>query len=487
MLKNIFIILFTFLLSIYTSAQSYFNKTYDLAFYGGATSVLPVDDGYLVLGNYPTANNRSFVLFKIDLYGDTLWTKHYGQPPVIYYTGLGKSLIKTSDGGYAFAGTYRDTANVGNYDALLVKFNVNGDTLWTKKIGGLQSDHGKDCLQTSDGEFMLIGTTYSYDIGMGDMYLIKTDNLGNLQWQKTYGGANYDSGISIDFTNDGGYILSGYTESFGQGIYIVKVDSIGNQQWQKVIITNQSFSGFIIQTDDGGYLMYSTRNNDGYFVKLDSLGNIIWERTYAGGMYANWFFCAYELSDGSFIAAGSITNASNAQFAWLMKISSNGDSLWSRIFDGPGNTNLFYSVRPTWDNGFVMAGFVSAPTQDFWVVKVDSNGCFGCDSALCTDTICNIDTIVGVKEKMTNSEAQITVYPNPFTNTVIIEYHLPENAVQAELIISDLTGRERRKYNVTNKPSLLVMYGYGLKQGMYIVQLKVNGAVIENVKLFYQE
>jgi len=196
---------------------------------------------------------------------------------------VGSSLIQTSDGGYAIAGT-TTSFGAGSEDVYLVKLDANGNLQWTKTIGGENEDLGSSLIQTSDGGYAIAGTTNSVGAGRGDVYLVKLDANGNLQWTKTIGGKNADGGSSIIQTSDGGYAIAGYTKSFGAGdwdFYVVKLDANGNLQWTKTIgAKNKNYSkSSLIQTSDGGYAIagytssFGAGETDVYVIKLDKNGN----------------------------------------------------------------------------------------------------------------------------------------------------------------------------------------------------------------------
>jgi hypothetical protein len=142
----------------------------------------------------------------------------------------GHSLIQTSDGGYAIAG-YTKSFGAGEADVYVVKLDAKGNLQWTKTIGGKAEDEGHSLIQTSDGGYAIAGHTKSFGAGEADVYVVKLDANGNLQWTKTIGGKGWDEGHSLIQTSDGGYAIAGYTESFGAGwkdVYVVKLDKNGN-------------------------------------------------------------------------------------------------------------------------------------------------------------------------------------------------------------------------------------------------------------------
>jgi len=194
----------------------------------------------------------------------------------------GKSLIQTSDGGYAIAGI-TISFGAGKADVYVVKLDTNGNLQWTKTIGGPKDDWGSSLIQSSDGGYAIAGTTGSFGAGKADVYVVKLDTNGNLQWTKTIGGPKDDWGSSLIQSSDGGYAIAGYTISFGAGgddVYVVKLDASGNLQWTKTIGgPKDDWGSSLIQSSDGGYAIagftysFGAGEKDVYVVKLDKNGN----------------------------------------------------------------------------------------------------------------------------------------------------------------------------------------------------------------------
>jgi hypothetical protein len=201
---------------------------------------------------------------------------------------MGNSLIQTSDGGYAIAGS-TTSFGAGEADVYLVKLDASGNLQWTKTIGGQNVDMGMSLIQTSDGGYAITGATTSFGAGKADVYVVKLDAHGNLQWTKTIGGPRGDWGFSLIQASDGGYAITGITSSdelaayFGPAeadVYVVKLDADGNLQWTKTIGGPEHDRGIsLIQTSDGGYAIAGATQSFGagewdiYVVKLDKNGD----------------------------------------------------------------------------------------------------------------------------------------------------------------------------------------------------------------------
>jgi hypothetical protein len=241
------------------------------------------DGGYIVAGYTESfgAGGSDIFLIKTDASGNIIWAKTYGG------TNLDDafSVQQTTDGGYIVAG-YTWSFGAGYSDIFLIKTDANGNVQWAKTYGGTNDDWAYSVQQTSDGGYIMAGTTWSFGAGWGDIFLIKTDANGNLQWAKTYGGGSYDYAYSVQQTFDGGYIVAGTTASFSAGnydIFLIKTDAKGNIQWAKTYGgTDILDSGIpsVQQTSDGGYILVSTTISFGaggadiFLIKTDARGNI---------------------------------------------------------------------------------------------------------------------------------------------------------------------------------------------------------------------
>ncbi len=195
------------------------------------------------------------------------------------------------------------------------KNKKNSDATWNKKFGGIKWERGNSIQQTSDGGYILFGDTNSFGNGENDLYLVRTDASGNEIWSKTFGGAKQDYGYSVQQTTDAGYILLGTTDSFGSGstdIYLVKTDSSGNEIWSKTFDgTKEDYGYSVQQTTDAGYIILGTTNSFDssyskiYLVKIDSSGNEIWSKRFGEDNYNSKGKSVEQTKDGGYILLGT--------------------------------------------------------------------------------------------------------------------------------------------------------------------------------------
>jgi len=292
------ILILIFFTTCNVRAQVYFNKRIDFNNRSeNAKSILVETDGYIITGSgrYLTDISRRVMFIKTDLNGAIIIKKHYGKPGFSYSGGWSNSLTKTNDGGYALGGVVIDSAT-NRAKALLMKFDQNGDTLWSKLYGMGDFDIIFACRQTNDGGFILAGATLIHNGSFwepADFYLIKTDSLGNLIWQKKYGETKREEARSVEITQDGCYLVSGFEDNLSGDINAVflKIDSLGNKLWQKNISTGlDEWLNGAFEQDSGNYIVYGAREipgygNQDYIAKLDSNRIILWEKTY-GTIYS---------------------------------------------------------------------------------------------------------------------------------------------------------------------------------------------------------
>jgi len=326
-----------------------------------------LDGGYIVAGSTGSfgAGGGDFYLIKTDASGDALWTRIYGGTGYDY----GYSVQQTLDGGYIIAG-YTQSFGAGSYDVYLIKTSASGDTLWTRTYGGADGDGGFSVQQTSDTGYIITGYTYSFGAESTDVYLIKTDASGDTLWTRTYGGTGYDYGRSVRQTLDGGYIIAGQTRSFGAGydddVYVIKTNSSGDTLWTRTYGgTIGDFGRSVQQTADGGYIIagytgsFGAGDIDVYLIKTDPSGETLWTRTF-GGTDEDCGRSVQQTADGGYIvAAGAFDTYGWNYDAYLIKTIAYGDTLWTRTYGGTG-AEYGEKVQQTADGGYIVAGTTSS-------------------------------------------------------------------------------------------------------------------------------
>ena len=337
------------------------------------------DGGYVIVGRTRSfgAGGEDVWLIKTDANGLEQWNRTFGGSGI----DQGNSIQQTNDGGYIIAGRIGS----GRDDVWLIKTDADGSEQWNKTFGGTSGDIGQSVQQISDG-YIIAGHTTSFGAGDSDVWLIKTDPNGSEQWNRTFGGNDFDRGYSVKQTNDGGYVIVGYTRSFGAGgsdIWLIKTDANGSEQWNKTFGGSCDDTGLSVQlTSEMGYIIVGTTRSSGegdadvWLIKTDANGSEEWNRTF-GGSREDIGNSVQQTTDGGYIIVGR-TFSFGAGFLdlWLIKTNANGFEEWNRTLGGSG-TDLGNSVQQTTDGGYIIAGFTfsyGAGDGDIWLIKTDSQG-----------------------------------------------------------------------------------------------------------------
>jgi len=373
-------------LSIFTSSAAavttglwiYGGDKYDMAVANMAT----MDGSHILVGctqSYGALADDLWI-FKVAGDGSTTWSKHYGG------TGneSGFNVITTVDGGYAVVGV-TSSYGAGEEDIWLVKLDSEGNMQWNQTYGGVYYDEGWMLIQTSDGGYLIAGLTCNID-WIADGCLIKTDSAGNMQWQKTYGGAGDDGFYGITASSEGGYILSGFTNSTGAGLYdawLVKVDAQGNQQWAETYggaDDDFAYNAFETETDfvvDCTTYSYGAGDADVWLLKVDAMGGLMWDYTYGGPEGDHGWYGA-KTTDGFALGGYTYSYGVNGNAAaWLVKVDINGMTMWNQTYGSADKDFYGWAVTQTSDGGYAISGEtapLNVDTCDAFLVLTGENG-----------------------------------------------------------------------------------------------------------------
>jgi hypothetical protein len=270
--------------------------------------------------------------------------------------------------------------------------NVLGQVQFELSVGGAGEDRAHSIIQTKDGGYAIAGITFNFGAVNYDIYIVKLDAGGALQWSRTIGGVWREEPFDIIQTRDGGYAVAGYTYPFGQemdeDMYIVKLDYNGSFQWHKSIGAfdfgerNRDHANSIIQTIDGGFVLagYTWRPPNFYYhiyvVKLDENGDFQWSRIF-GGSSVDIAQSIIQTSDGGYAIAG-YSRTSNTDNFYIAKLDQNGLLQWNTAVGGPLDDRA-YSIIQTFDGGYAVAGETLSYSfggayQNMYIVKLDSIG-----------------------------------------------------------------------------------------------------------------
>jgi len=392
-----------------------------------------IEGGYIITGQTRSFGNGSWdvYLIKTDQNGIEQWNKTFGG----INDDEGKSVQQTADGGYIIVGV-TESFGLGNGDIYLIKTDGNGDSLWTKTFGGLNADWGNSVQQTVDEGYVIAGVTESFGAGGRDVYLIKTDGNGDSLWTKAFGGSDEDEGNSVQQTTDSGYIIIGNTRLFTNGdndIYLIKTDENGVEQWNQTFGGSDEDEGNCVQeTNDGGYIITGgTRSfgidTDVYLIKTDGNGIEQWDKTF-GGAYNDIGTSVQQTTDGGYIVCGVNNLALEiAQLVYLIKTDVNGVEQWSQTFGGLSPFSAGNSVQQTTDGGYIVCGWIIVfefSPSEVYLIKTDGNG--------------NITSTFNIPIKP-NRKLEKTVDMlgrdiKPQTNTLLIEIY-DDGTVEKRIVI----------------------------------------------------
>lgn len=341
---------------------------------------LTSDGGYIVVGRTSVGFYDIYTV-RLSPYGDTLWTRTYGNP-----TDDNCSSVKqTPDAGFVLAG-YTEYGTFAPY-AYLLKLDSAGDTLWTHTYGGIGNDGARSVCLTYDGGYAIAGWTTSFGVMSWSLYLVRTDSLGDTLWTRYYGrDLATEYAYDIEQTTDSGFIMAGYTDDgYDEDMYLIKVDKSGVPEWTGTYGgSGDERARAVTPAYDGGYVLigYSNSFGDGdyevYYLKADSSGDSLWSRTFST-IYNDYGYDLVQTADSGFILTGYGDTPGRWYDALLLKTDRYGNEEWHRYFGGAFE-EYAYSVTQTFDGGYALAGWTNSFGEgynDFYVIKTDTMGLIG--------------------------------------------------------------------------------------------------------------
>jgi uncharacterized delta-60 repeat protein len=376
------IFLFIFCASLTLNAQwarTYGGIDFDRAFFIQQTS----DGGYVAAGYTASggAGISDFWLLKLSLAGVIEWQHTYGGSG----DDVAYAVQETSDEGYIIAGnTY--SFGAGESDYWILKLTSEGDVEWQFTYGGAGDDIAYAIQETSEGGYIVAGYTHFFGVATSDTWILKLTSEGNIEWQHIYGGTGDDVAYAVQETSEGGYIVAGstkYLSALHHDFWVLKLTSTGFFEWQRIYGgLGDDVAYYIQETSDEGYIVAGDTDSFGdneselWVLKLTSIGEIEWERIY-GGSDNDYLNCIQETSDGGYVVTGNTYSFGNGDSDILaLKLSSEGDIEWQRAYGGSEEDVAFY-IQETSDGGYVVAGYTDsfgAGGSDFLLLKLFSDG-----------------------------------------------------------------------------------------------------------------
>ncbi|HBG70159.1 MAG: hypothetical protein A2W93_10505 [Bacteroidetes bacterium GWF2_43_63] len=455
-------VIISFTVSV-TAQQATFIRNYgDLCPDFGMSVCNNNSGGYILCGQSEsyTSGAISAIAISIDSLGNQEWMQTYGGSDIDF----GQSIDKTPDGGYIICG-FTTSFGAGGYDIYLVKTDANGNQQWQKTFGGAGTEYGY-CVKTlPDSGFILCGSTTSFGAGGTDAMLIRTDAAGNTVWTKYYGATGNDGVYSLARTSDHGYVLAGYTFNFGavsDDAWIIETDSAGNQLWAEHFGGNGSERAMSIVQDVNHDFVFSGYSNsygggsqDFYLVRIDSAGTLL-QDTVFGGLSDDKSFGIAACADHGFIMTGQTESYGNGGLdLYVIKTDSAFNQDWSSNFGGFDDDQGF-NIMSTNDGGYITIGNTWSYPQSAWsnilVVKIDSTGF--------ADGISIFNT----------TQSILRVFPNPAIDFISIETGIIHDGVA--VTISDMIGRVVFEQEFTDEKPIIDVSLF--ESGAYVLTMKTN-------------
>jgi hypothetical protein len=466
-----FFLFFFFVLVLFGSAQppSKFHCRYGGSGYDVGYDVKQtLDKGYIITGSTSSfgQGNTDIYLLKLDSMGQVKFQTSFGG----YSNDIGKSILVLPDSGFVIVG-YTSSMGIGGYDILMVKADKNGALQWQKTFGGTDWDFAHCIKKTSDGGFIIGGTTYSFGYGNADGYVIKTDANGIVEWSKTYGGKKDDEFKSVIETNDGNYALAGYTKSYADSLgdaWVFKIAANGDSIWSNYYGNKRNdYVNDLVQDNQGDYYVAGAIDSlkagylDAYAFKLNSSGMLLW-RWVDGFVNTNDSYNSVVLSKktpGNSIYSQTETFPGFGIHIKIMELNSGGNYFYATEYGGILADEIF-QLDNTNNKGYVGVGYTNnynAKLTDVYVLKLDTN-------LVGSSSIVSIDEIA-------DEEIQLKVYPNPTSKEINIICSVPVKNENVSLF--NLFGEEINCHNriLSSDNKSKKMNVEGLKNGIYYLRI----------------
>lgn len=451
---------------IISAQDNKFVRTYGLKGYNyGEKAIQTKDNGYLLLGNKTGfMGNTDVYIVKINSTGKIVWDKAFGDTQINW----AEDFIQTSDKAYMITG-YTTSGENNDYDILIMKIDTSGNLLWKKNYGGEKWDLGHSITETLDKGFLISGETYSEGNGNNDILLLKINSNGDSIWNKSYGGTLHDAAHDITRCQDSSYLITGYTNSYGNGafdMYILKVNQLGDTIWTKTIggpLDDKAFSGIENKNHEivltGSTLNYNAKKQDGIIVKTDSIGNYKWERL-IGGDNNEEFYEIIENINGGYFITGYTESYGYAGTKDCYSILTNSDG-W--FIGGPTygreNFDISKSCIQTSDKGYLTIGSTESlglGLSNILIVKRDSN------------TFTNENNYSHFTDIETYNEKSIALYPNPVADFLYIK--TDHNNPMKEVIMYNTVGSIVYRKNTDSNVSHTISFK-DFQKGVYIISI----------------
>ena len=451
--------------------------------------IATADGGYVVVGSTTsnTSGNTDVYLLKLDSQINVVWSWAMGGNN----NDWGYAVKETFDKGFIIASTTNSFDVNGDYNARLIKTDSLGVIQWHKVYGGNDWDLVYDVVQTADSGFAFCGETYNNTNGESDVYIVKTNLLGDTLWTKTIGGTLVDRGNSIMETTDSSIVVAGMTTTTTDSVqmYMIKLTATGNLIWDIAFgAAGYEEANVVIETANGDYVLGGvttsfTPNNDKdfYMIRTDSSGNTIWGN-YFGQPGEEVIYDLVELADGSFFNTGHTTAAGNGgKDALVFLVTSVGGWGFSASTFGGTKDEESKSILLEPNEALKIAGFTKSygnGLEDVMIIEIDT---VVTNHQFIVDTIYDfmplkIDDLTSWKP---SSEENILIFPNPASSAVNIDV---SNSKANKIMIFSIFGQLVYESSLSNQHMITINLS-NLSAGIYSVQFFENSKLIASQKL----
>lgn len=511
-MKPIFSIII-FCISLAGFGQNYFNINFDFNVpdgWDGALNVLEVDDEYIICGgtgHSESHNWNSLGMTKLNHQGEIVWKKVWEDSTSrLYYTGRG-SLLKHGES-YFTVGSRNTYYESGiHYEMMLIKYDANFDTLWSAYYGEKTAPYDtgyipRNFAKIEDG-FIVTGTKYPDNGDDSQVFLLKTDSLGNPLWEQNFGSSDFhDLGYSVITTSDGGYAIGGYKFVFGPfgtsigDPIVIKTDSLGNFEWEMNLGgPYQDGMALVCNIGDGNIVVASRFDIDSIhqssyesrvqITKIDNSGDIIWSNLHGDISKHLTIYNLRPINENGFIISGYLWPPPEREKGFLFRFNSLGDSIWYRQYsslNGQENLNFFCDAIPTTDGGFLAGGYcvpvnTETGSQDAWAIKVDS---LGCESPW--DCWVDIEEIDNYLPPTTDN---FIIYPNPVDSKFTINIGKITSG-QISISVFNLYGIKIQEVKIPKGQEEIRLDSSGWQNGIYIAVVLGNNKLLGKKKFIVQ-
>ena len=486
-MRGMIVILLCFYLADSSAQQITFRKAIGSSEDDLGSCVRETNDyGFIVAGTTGSVENTNsdIYLFKLDSSGNHKWSRHFGTS---YGTENGNKVIETPDSGFIVVGFTNSFGN-GGYDIYAIRTNSLGEEIWSKTFGGSDWDFGYDIVILPDGNYGIIGSTYSFGNGGSDVYYIEIDDNGNEIQTKTFGGIGDEIAKAIILSNDNKLMICGETTELGSEYsdgYIIKAELNGDTVWTKIFggDTTDYFAD-VIQTIDNNYLAVGATSSFGskmdyYSVKFDNSGAVIYERHDGGTGDEEAREVAERPSGICSILGYTTSEGAGGKAIQMLQVNSGGWWQGSPQYGSPVEEDGF-SIHYTHDNGFIMSGITNgynAVNYDVLIIKTDSIGNTGT-----TGDVINItDNMVSVFEALVH-ETKFFVYTNE--NSITVK---SENKQISKISLLNISGQSVYESILTYPVSDFSFHTDFISSGIYFVKTDFKDNYSKTIKILIKK